>query len=213
MEAVPAAKIGLASRLLLKRQVCKACIARNLGVDEAAVRSLLARTRAESGRPSSRRATLAAPSNRPRRARLAPGPLGMCLAFVFVTATHWWNRRMITNDERAIFTLYCRDHVVARCPQCHEDLAGSQVGADLIAARYDFCPSCRADLTDALRLHILACEAIRATLRGRVNASRDQIDASRALRKRSEELKTRSEILAAESEALIAQALAILRAR
>lgn len=120
---------------------------------------------------------------------------------------------MVTKDERAVLNLHCQNHNVARCAHCHEDLTGSQLGADLIAARYDFCPSCRADLTDALRLHILGCDAISATLLNRAEAGREQIETSRRLRKASEELKTRSEILAAESEALIVRVLAVLRTR
>ena len=113
---------------------------------------------------------------------------------------------MITKDERVVLNWHCLDHVVARCPQCHEDLTGAQIGAYFIAPETDFCPACRADLTDALRLHILGCDAIMATLRERA-------EESRKLRKRSEELKTRSEVLAAESDALVARVLGTFRKR
>ena len=97
--------------------------------------------------------------------------------------------------------MYCADHAVARCRQCHEDITAAQIGADLVGGGRDFCPFCRADLTEAIRWHILECEAISAAID-------ERIQTASVLKKMSEERKLRSEILSAESEILVKRVLA-----
>jgi hypothetical protein len=68
---------------------------------------------------------------------------------------------MLVPNERGLLLVYCKDHSVAVCPQCSESVAFDRIGADLIMGRRDFCPSCRADLTTALRQHLAHCTLLR----------------------------------------------------
>jgi hypothetical protein len=72
---------------------------------------------------------------------------------------------MLMPDERALFLTYCNDHPVAVCHQCCEPLTFERIGADLIRGKSDFCPMCRADLTDALREHLAECTFLRVQAR------------------------------------------------
>jgi hypothetical protein len=72
---------------------------------------------------------------------------------------------MLTPDERALLRKYCHEHPVATCPQCSDVLALDGLGTDIIIGRRDFCPTCRTDLTPALRLHLVECTVMRAQAR------------------------------------------------
>lgn len=72
---------------------------------------------------------------------------------------------MLTLDERALLVAYCKDHPVAVCPGCAEALTFERVGADLIMGKRDFCPMCRADLTNTLRRHLTDCTWMRVQAR------------------------------------------------
>lgn len=102
---------------------------------------------------------------------------------------------MLSDAERRVLLMYCASHPAARCPQCHEDITAGQLGADVIGGTRDFCPSCRTDLTEPVRWHIITCENIAATV-GEV------VEQGRLLRKITESERTRSETLRAESQAL-----------
>jgi hypothetical protein len=72
---------------------------------------------------------------------------------------------MLTSDERALLRKYCHEHPVATCPRCSEALALDGLGTDIIIGRRDFCPTCRTDLTTALRLHLATCTVMRTQAR------------------------------------------------
>jgi hypothetical protein len=84
--------------------------------------------------------------------------------------TFYWVRGavdpfMLMPDERALLRKYCHEHPVVACPQCSEALTFERLGSDIIIGRRDFCPTCRADLTAALRLHLATCTLMRAQAR------------------------------------------------
>jgi hypothetical protein len=72
---------------------------------------------------------------------------------------------MLIRDERALLVAHCHDHPVAVCPQCGEALPWERIGADVIMGKRDFCPECRADLTEALRRHLATCTVLRVQAR------------------------------------------------
>jgi hypothetical protein len=72
---------------------------------------------------------------------------------------------MLMPDERALLVTYCHDHPIAVCPQCSEALTFDRIGADVIMGKRDFCPMCRADLTNALREHLAECTLMRIQAR------------------------------------------------
>jgi hypothetical protein len=74
---------------------------------------------------------------------------------------------MLMPDERALFAVYCNDHPIAVCHQCAEALTFERIGADIVMGTRDFCPTCRADLTLALRRHLADCTFIRVQDRER----------------------------------------------
>ena len=100
---------------------------------------------------------------------------------------------MLIDAERRVLTVYCVDHVVAACEECRRDFKFTELGVDVVGRRYYFCPSCRLDLVDCLRLHILNCRRIADSVEERVERSRQAI-------KDSDRLRTSSVILAAESQ-------------
>jgi len=93
---------------------------------------------------------------------------------------------MLADAERRVLGLHCHGHVVAACGDCRRDFSFIELGVDVVGRRYYFCPSCRLDLVDQLRVHILTCQGIAAALEERIE--------------RSDGLRTSSAILAAESQ-------------
>ena len=101
---------------------------------------------------------------------------------------------MLSGDERYVLVTFCFNHQVATCRTCWRDLKLAETGGDTEERwRYHHCPSCRADLTDSIRLHVLTCKAISLALGERVDQARIRI-------KQSQALNAASELLAAESE-------------
>ena len=101
---------------------------------------------------------------------------------------------VLSEAERRVLAMHCFDHVVATCERCHRSFTLTQMGVDVLAPRrHHFCPLCRADLTHAVRLHILTCTAIAAAL-GEVSERTHQRV------KDSQRLLGQSELLAAESQ-------------
>jgi hypothetical protein len=108
---------------------------------------------------------------------------------------------MLTPAERAVLVVYCTDHPVAGCPQCPETVTFDRIGADLLAGRRDFCPKCRADLTDALRKHLKECTWIRVQtreMRERAQATQQQA----TMAQESQRLRNTADVLAHEAEAV-----------
>jgi ribosomal protein L37AE/L43A len=100
---------------------------------------------------------------------------------------------MLSDPERRVLAIYCHDHAVATCQDCRRDFKFMEVGVDVVGRRYYFCPSCRLDLVDDLRVHILNCRSIAASIEERVERSRLVI-------KETNGTKTSSAILASDSQ-------------
>ena len=107
---------------------------------------------------------------------------------------------MLSDAERRVLAIYCFDHPAATCEDCRRSYKFSELGIDIIGRRYHFCPFCRLDMTDQLRLHVLGCKAIAV-------AVDERIERSRQLIKDSDRLTTASAILAAESHDLARRVL------
>jgi hypothetical protein len=65
-------------------------------------------------------------------------------------------------EERAALVVYCHDHSIGVCPRCSASVTVEQIRACIVLARRDACPTCRTDLTDALRQHLADCTWMRA---------------------------------------------------
>jgi len=101
---------------------------------------------------------------------------------------------MLSEDERRVLVMFCFNHQVATCRDCQRGFTLPATRVDVEGRRrYHHCPSCRADLTDSMRWHILTCKAISLALGDRVERSRHRI-------KESDLLNAASAVLAAESE-------------
>jgi hypothetical protein len=107
---------------------------------------------------------------------------------------------MLTPDERWALVVYCGDHPVAVCPTCSEAVTIHRVGADLILARHDFCPICRADLTATMRKHLAECTWIRVQGREVRERAQELRQQTRETAKRSEQARDRADVLAREAE-------------
>jgi len=102
---------------------------------------------------------------------------------------------MLSDAERRVLTIYCWTHAVAKCDDCRREYKFFELGVEIHERRYYFCPLCRLDFVDDLRLHVLGCRAIAAALH-------ERIERSRQLMKTSESLVLSSAVLAAESQAI-----------
>src|SRR5262245_35770380 len=110
---------------------------------------------------------------------------------------------MLTSAERAALVLYCHDHRVAVCRKCGEMVTVNRIGTDLILAKRDFCPACRADLTTALRKHLTECTWIRAQARETRERAQEIRGQAQETAKESRQLRDNADVLAREAEAAL----------
>src|SRR5262249_35003079 len=115
--------------------------------------------------------------------------------------------RDLGSEERALLFKYCFDHAVAECQRCSKSYRRHELAADLMSSRTLLCPTCRADLTDAVRAHLSGCAMLPEEVRLR---ARDVREASRKLVKRSQEIAARADVLMREAEAAVAHQSALL---
>lgn len=107
---------------------------------------------------------------------------------------------MLSDAERRVLAVHCFGHAVASCEDCHREYRFHEVGRDVLGRRFHSCPSCKLDLTDQLRVHVLTCCAI-------ADALEERVKRSEVLIKETDRLRTASAILAAESQALARRVL------
>ena len=104
-------------------------------------------------------------------------------------------------EERLLLFRYCFGHAVAECVTCARSFRHAELASDLMGNRTHLCPSCRADLTDAVRAHLHRCATLPSELRSRAQEACEQ---TRKLIKRSQQSVDRADALAREAEAEIA---------
>jgi len=64
---------------------------------------------------------------------------------------------MLTDGERAFLLRAWREHPVAKCGQCSSSFRTTELAADRIGGLDSVCPSCRGNLTESIREHLIAC--------------------------------------------------------
>jgi len=102
-------------------------------------------------------------------------------------------------EERGLLWRNCRDHVVAECTNCCRSFRPDGL-VELIGDRTRPCPSCGADLTQAIRAHLYECEELPPELRSR---AREVREATQNLLKQSQAAADRADVLIREAEAAI----------
>ena len=106
--------------------------------------------------------------------------------------------RDLSHEERKLLFRYCFDHVAVECAGFARGFRQQELGADLLIYKTNLCPSCRLDLTDALRSHLYACGLLPGEVRRRAQEARE---ATQKLIKRSQEMVDHADVLMREAEA------------
>ncbi len=70
---------------------------------------------------------------------------------------------MLTPRERALVFRACWHHPIAKCGRCGASFRSTELAADPFCGLSNLCPSCRIDLTDSIRQHLISC-AVAAVL-------------------------------------------------
>ena len=110
-------------------------------------------------------------------------------------------RRILSADERALLSTYCRDHRVP-CATCGASFYLSELVFDpIIGGRTHLCPWCRRDLTASVREHLYQCALLPEHVRRVARAARDT---ARILVKESRQLQDNADVLMREAEAAVA---------
>ena len=66
--------------------------------------------------------------------------------------------------------VYCADHEVAQCLKCGQRFRQRELTSDSEGDRTYICPTCRADLTEIVRVHLDQCAMHPSTVRHRALA-------------------------------------------
>src|SRR5947199_10654866 len=64
---------------------------------------------------------------------------------------------MLTLRERALIFRACWEHPVASCARCRRSFRSVELAGHISRALSTLCPTCRLDLTDSMREHLIAC--------------------------------------------------------
>ena len=64
---------------------------------------------------------------------------------------------MLTAPERALVFRACWHHPIAKCGRCGASFRSTELAADPFCGLSNLCPSCRIDLTDSIREHLISC--------------------------------------------------------
>lgn len=115
--------------------------------------------------------------------------------------------RDLSHEERALLFNYCFDHAVADCGPCGKSHLRHELASDLIGHRTLLCPTCRTDLTGAIRAHLYHCATLPAEIRLK---ARELREATGKLVKRSQEIVARADVLMREAEAAVGMQSALL---
>jgi len=120
----------------------------------------------------------------------------------------WIKRRsvqsaMLTPGERALLFRACWDHPVATCNRCGGSFRKGELAAELFARLSDLCPSCRVDLTDSIRAHLISCAAAAALAEARhvIAEARALLETNAMIRKDAQQTRDLARLVRAEAEA------------
>jgi len=106
--------------------------------------------------------------------------------------------RLLSAEERALLSAYCRDHPVGKCIACAGDFKLSELALDVLGFLRYLCPRCRRDLTDSVRTHLYGCAMLPEEVRRRTLAARE---AAQSIVKESRQLRDTADVLRREAEA------------
>ncbi len=98
---------------------------------------------------------------------------------------------MLTLRERALIFRACWEHPVANCARCGGSFRSIELAVGTFVSFSTLCPTCRLDLTDSMREHLIAC-AVAAGL----DAQNVRVD-----RKEARQLRDAAAVARAEAEA------------
>src|SRR6266446_3688590 len=109
---------------------------------------------------------------------------------------------MLTLRERALIFRACWDHPVASCARCRRSFRSIELAGDIWRALSTLCPTCRLDLTDSMREHLIACVVAAGLDAQDVRAeAKALVEATTALRKEARQHRDAAAVARAESEA------------
>ena len=109
---------------------------------------------------------------------------------------------MLTLRERALIFRACWDHPVASCARCRRSFRSIELAGDIWRALSTLCPTCRLDLTDSMREHLIACVVAAGLDAQNVRAeAKALVEATTALRKEARQHRDAAAVARAESEA------------
>jgi len=111
---------------------------------------------------------------------------------------------MLTTAERALLFRACWDHPVARCARCGGSFSTGELAANVIGGLDSLCPSCRIDLTQSIRDHLIAC-AVAASLDSQnvCAEAKTLVETTTWLRKEARRLRDAAAVARAEAEAAL----------
>jgi len=116
--------------------------------------------------------------------------------------------RVLSDEERILLVIYCRDHQVAECVGCTGRFYLREVTSLDLGVRAYKCPWCHTDLTDSIRAHLYGCAMLPEEVRGRARAARET---ARSLVKRSHQLLEAADLARREAEAALHALRATIR--
>src|SRR5207247_171660 len=91
---------------------------------------------------------------------------------------------MLTLRERALIFRACWEHPVASCARCRRSFRSVELAGHISRALSTLCPTCRLDLTDSMREHLIACVVAAGLDAQNVRAeAKALVEATTALRK------------------------------
>src|SRR6266568_4990936 len=109
---------------------------------------------------------------------------------------------MLTLRERALIFRACWEHPVAGCARCRRSFRSVELAGHISRALSTLCPTCRLDLTDSMREHLIACVVAAGLDAQNVRAeAKALVEATTALRKEARQHRDAAAVARAESGA------------
>jgi len=91
---------------------------------------------------------------------------------------------MLMLRESALLFRACWEHQVAHCARCGGSFSTTELTANVLGGLNSLCPSCRLDMTDSIRAHLIGCAVAAALDAQNVRAEvKTVVDATRTVHK------------------------------